>query len=972
MIAPFATHITRALFGLVLSIGITTQTPALAGVTLTGDTSRPNDSTFRLGEPVVLAFTVSGLAPDTTETVAVTIKDEHDAVVDRLNAPLRADAAGNATAKVDAPGGRLGFYRVFASLSDGTTLPARFTRPAGCLTYAVVPDPAQRIDYGQAESLFGMQGAFGSNTVRAIPLLGVRWVLGGNSWYWAEPHHAGEYKANPKRMDVYTKGLGDSWRLSRVFIVEGAPEWAGVRETRASSSSRTAELTPEGETAYMAYCKEVARDVAPKFPDEPKHFYQPLWEPVTPWGYKGTDAALVRICQIAYESIHSIDPKAVMIGPCGSSMDQAQIAWNERLLRAGVGKYIDAISIHPYVQHPAEEHGYVDNVRAFKAMIRRETGKDLAIMGTEQGITTNEDIAKELDQAQGMIRQNLMTLGEGFACNYAFYFSDYHMGSEKGYGMYYNLDPGKNWGSDFASPKPVAPAYAAMTLLLDGHQSNGPLDGLKGSSLGYAFQRGAEIVAAVWDYSKGGRQISLPVGGAKIEAFDWMGRALPIAPKDGAIILTLGSEPVYLRGLPPALYGKPGERGLALSNNRVEALPGTPVELAGKVRAAGRVAFRVNIDGQSEIVLPASAVRGGNFRVSVPILSRAKSGERHVLVTALRGGELVGIAEATIDIKPVIEAGGVRASFQDRAPVVVVSLSSNSRHPEKAIVRVSVNEAPAIIGEATATMAAGARADVTVPLPGFAPDAVKRYHIRATVDVPDASETECNGRVGYLFVPRAAKPPSIGGDMIGIGEAPSIHIGRQNVIRSAAYLAGDLSADLRYAWDDHALYFACRVSSPTQIQPFRGADIWRGDCIQMAFNLDPSVTPVKTGNMAADVGSLRYTELNFALTADGPVCSRSLTFDPAKLPVGEVRTPDITLAIVRKEGATEYEAQIPWTTLGAAKAPDAGSSIGIAATINKIFAAGQPDPTALGLYDGIASSKDPTKFGSLLLLPGGR
>lgn len=974
----FIRAITR-LVSFAIVLGAPLHQVALADITLSGTTSCPIYSTFGLGEPVKLTFAASGLAPGARAGLLLTTKDEHDTVVEQRTVDIQADSSGKWTGDVDAPHQALGFYRVFASIG-GATLPAQFTRPAGFLTYAIVPPPSSRKDYGQAETLFGMQGSFGPKSVHALPYLGARWVLAGYPWQWRERSHAGEFHdqdpANDN--DVVSSELGPksaagtSWNTYRLYCVNGVPDWAGKPETR-NGGSPNAELTAEGEKAYRSYCTEVAKNVVRLHSDEPRHYYQPLWEPVTPWGYKGTDAGLVRISKIAYEAIRAVDPKAVVAGPCGSSMDFAQIQWNERLLRAGIAPVVDAISIHPYVTHPCETHGYIENLRAFKAMTRRATGRDLAILGTEQGMSTNEDTNQELAQAEGLIRQNIITLGEGFKCNFAFYFSDYHMGREKGYGMYYNLDPKKNWSSDLVSPKPIAPAYAAMTLLLEGHHSNGPIEQLGGTSLGYVFQRDKDVIAALWDYGKMPHEVFLPVGVSRVQVYDWMGREHDIASDNGEVAISLGPEPVYVRGLSPNLYGTSGERRLAMVSGRYEALPGETVVVAAQVRRDGgapKSNDRINVDatGLRAGTPGTPGGRDGSFRVPVAIPNDAAPGAYPVNLSLLRDGRVTGVAGAVIDVKPLVAAANIEEAFSDGQPSIAMTLTSNSSRAETVSVDIKVKEAPAFSVEKSIVLQARSQSELTIECAQLHPNPAQRYHVLVTTAVQEGSSSTQSAGLDFLTAPHFSAPPKIDGALSEWGDVPPVNLaGRENIVRSPGYYTGDLAAAIRYAWDESALYFACEVATSTHLQPYHDDLIWKGDCIQLAFNLAPEMLGTGTGNMAADLGSMPYTEMTFALTSDGPQCVRSVTFDPAKLPTGIVNPDDLKLAIAPQPGKIVYEAAIPWKTLGRATAPPAGATIAAAAAINKIYTADQADPTALGLFDGIASGKDPARFGTVLL-----
>ena len=67
------------------------------------------------------------------------------------------------------------------------------------------------------------------------------------------------------------------------------------------------------------------------------------------------------------------------------------------------------------------------------------------------------------------------------------------------------------------------PAYAAMSRLLEGHKSAGVIDWLGHTALGYAYERGNEIILALWDYGDKPRTVSMPVGVTHVTICDWMG-----------------------------------------------------------------------------------------------------------------------------------------------------------------------------------------------------------------------------------------------------------------------------------------------------------------------------------------------------------------------------------------------------------------------------------------------------------------
>ena len=533
-------------------------------ITLSADTSHPDLSTFVPGEPVTLSFQVAGLKPNQDDLqLKLRILDEMDRTLQEQTLDIRADAEGQWTQEVAAPCEKQGFYRAFVELSNGLTLPKQgISRRKGYLTYAVIPDPTKRKIYGEKESFFGMMGPLVANV---IPPLGVRWVIEpspiavrqfGYAWGQMEPDHPGQFAQDlaaarakgetfPKRFyqhwPLYTvDGQPRRWQvytLPTLFV--GPPEWAVIPGSR---SFVTAALKPEAEEHWRNYCLEAAKAYAECYPNREERLYQITWEPQ---GFED-DERLLRTYEIAYKALHELDPKAVVIGPtCSSSM--GTLEWEERLLSKGLGKYLDGYSVHPYLDWPnlrrtPEQNGLIEGIRALKAMVRKHTGKDLPLFSTEQGFPTARDPSKELLQAWCHIRSNLILLGEGFRFHISFH--SYDFGAEPGYGFFYNLSA-RAYTPDKVSPKPVVPAYAAMTFLVDGHKSSGPLEGLGENAWGYTYEGPDDAIMALWSDEE--KTVSLPVNAEQAEVFNWMGNSRLVAANAGKLEVAIGPSPTYVR-----------------------------------------------------------------------------------------------------------------------------------------------------------------------------------------------------------------------------------------------------------------------------------------------------------------------------------------------------------------------------------------------------------------------------------------
>lgn len=968
------------LLGAALTLACLSPLTANAASTLTAETSRPAHSTFAAGEPVVVTFAARGVT--SPATLAVTVKDENDAVLSKTTLPVQPDAQGSWTIDWSAPTPHLGFYRVYAALSDGTTVPRLRDRPAGYITYAVVPDPAKRVDYGEYDSMFGMQGGF-STKASVIPYLGVRWVLQGFNWDRLEKDHPGQFAENRAKalaggaavfpepnaaVDTVTYA-GQRYNTYDLPCLNGTPLWAQFPGTAGSSQ---AALSDSAKAAWKAYCTEVAKAYAHDYPARRRHLYQITWEPIYPWGFKGTNDQLVEIYRIAYPALHAADPQAFVLGPTGDGISRDAVLWNDDIFKAGIGKYVDGVSIHPYCTYPPEKTGLVDYYRQLKDVIRAHTGRDLPLFGTEQGYATRSDEGPAVDlvQAKANIREGLITAGEGFSLNMTFYVSG------AGYDYYYNCNPRVQFGSDKLAPKPSVPAYAAMTWLIDGHPATGPIDWLGGTSCGYVFQRGDDVILALWDSGDNPRKVSLPVGVKQVMVYDWMGNGTAATAAAGNVDVTLTQEPVYVKGVSTKLWGRLAVHPVTAAANRITAFPGDTVVVTALVTSpTGKPGHGdVRLDADTALNAPAatkpvsydSTRRSVALRLAIP--TDCAAGAYPLKLTLTDGASAVGATGVQLVVKAPVTIQSVGPEFASGQPALRVAVANATPVGKDAKLAVRVDGVPDSRKSVEVRLTPSSVRQVIVPLPGIDVLPTHKYAVETKLSTVGSADYSKNVSINFMTAPRLTKPVSIDADLADWPKGAMIDLhGASAVVRSREFFSDALKASAIYAWDAKALYVAFDVTDPVFIQTFDAGETWRGDCLQLGFNLDPDKASASTGNDFADQQSRRYTELTVALTTRGVEVYRGMTYDRAKLAPGLVSRAEIPAAIVKTATGLRYEMAIPWRALGADAPPKPGDRIGIAATVNDMNREDQRDPTALGLFDGIASGKDPAKFGQVVL-----
>jgi len=207
----------------------------------------------------------------------------------------------------------------------------------------------------------------------------------------------------------------------------------------------------------------------------------------------------------------------------------------------------------------------VQAIRTIKEMLRASKSA-MCHVRVRTGMPTDEDVSKEVQQAQVLLRENLITLGEGFRFNFAFTYYDYRMdGSRTGYGTT-TIWSRRAVRAGQGLPEAVAPAYAAQSLLLDGCEPAGP-------SSGSARASGAT-------YSSGpatGHWLSGPTGHAARDLHsdrDHAGSRLRLDGQraarghaGGSLRLKLGPEPIYVTGFRPG-YGAARRRRRCRSPTR--------------------------------------------------------------------------------------------------------------------------------------------------------------------------------------------------------------------------------------------------------------------------------------------------------------------------------------------------------------------------------------------------------------------
>ncbi|MDD5674866.1 MAG: sugar-binding protein, partial [Chitinivibrionales bacterium] len=571
-------------------------------------------------------------------------------------------------------------------------------------------------------------------------------------------------------------------------------------------------------------------------------------------------------------------------------------------------------------------------------------------------------------------------LGEGWKVNISFYCADYW--GEPGFGFYYNLNPKIEFQTDKVCPKPIAPAFAAMSYLLEGHTSAGRIEWLGAGVLGYAFERGDDIILVFWDNSGADRTVSVPVGVPAVTLVNWMGNERKAATADGELTLKLSGDPVYIQGVSKDVWSAAAVKPLTLSSSRAVAYP------AGKLLVKGTAAVpksfdqskpleavvSVEMQASSGKTLTASkalslSVKPTAFEIPVAMPINVTPGKYSVVAKLSAQGRTLFTTGMLAEVASPILTGDMEPLFDSKARPSGLSLKISEKRGAAAsgTASVRIQGLPGAGLESAFSLAAGETKTIKFKTQNLAIDPLTMYKVDFKMALSDGYSQTGIKEVNFTGAAKFAAAPKINSDPAQWAAIPVWELkGKERVVRSPQYFKNQEVA-FRMAWDEKNLYVFAEVKDTIFMQPYTGFDTWKGDCIQLDIDLDAGMIVAETGNLLADnalKAARRYTEIDLALTKNGPEAFRTATFDSKALPANLIPKNQVDLSVLRKGDKTIYEAAISWKALGAKSAPKAGDIIGIAATFNDRNEEKQLDPSALGFFE----LQNPKRFGKVVLL----
>ena len=945
-------------------------------VRLYGDTNFPARSMYIPGEKIETRLRAEGLRQGEQSELLVDVRDWQEQTLKSYRLPVEGDAGGVWRCVLpDLPNREWGFYRVYARLSNGVTLEKRGTRPAGFLTYAIVPDPDSRPVPAEGESVFGFHTSYIS------PWIGARTVM--RYLHPTREQYEKTWVGQRKRLnDVYR---GRPWvTYSHTAFRESCDPFSlWTREQREKYSKVVHPgigarmfIGEEGERLYRQSVAKIAAFARFQMGNNQWMNYQPMWEPNIAF----TPDEILRVHKAAFQTLRKVDPQGRVWGLTYANLnwDGAVLA-HKRLFERGLLKYMDALSLHPYCAPPLTKRTFIQRLRALRNCIQQYAeGREIPVYATEFGISPPNNLTGDMLQLNHMIQQILILLGEHVSIIQPFYVYDLANRENKQewtFGICYNLDTPVQSYPKAVSPKMWLPAYSFLTFLLEGFHSNGMISiPEKESTIIYRYgNRDNQCVIAAWDHA-GNSVLRLPVGRTQIEVADVMGKRRRITCPEMVAEIPLSPTPLYLLGVSPELYGNQARQPIQPTSEPHAHPWGEPLRFTGKIfppPGNGRLELQFTFPGESRIPavripLDDKNLKQSSYSVKIPFKDTFRCGKYHASVSLLSDGNVLASEWLPVEISVPIRLEQLQTEYGADETSLKYLLRNDSNRRLQGTFTLQLGHLKQTF---PLDLKTGESRKYELQLRG----AEKPYtFLRTTMrlDFELKNKIRFSKRQDMNFL-SARYLPGVGlnGDFTAWNSPVRLPLPGKPV-RSPQYYNGDqdLSARAAFGWNEHFLLIDLEVDDDHFVQPYTGLKTWNGDSIQCGFakavELPPGVNELEYLMTQA------YSEIDYALTTAGKEAYRTISFDRKNLPEGAISDKDAPFQIIREllpdgRSRLHYRIALPWRFLNIAE-PSAGMKVYWASTVNDRDDIKQKDVSAIGAFQ--LKHQAPQYFGSIQLV----
>lgn len=377
------------------------------------------------------------------------------------------------------------------------------------------------------ESPFGVCTHFGQfkhkvpETLELIRCMGAAWIR--DEIYWSNVEREKGKFEFPEYYDTYIKAAGNLG-IRPLIIFNYANRYY---------DKGLAPHTEEGRKAFAQYCIELMK----RYGQICRHWE--IWnEPnIGFWQPKPNPDDYTNLLKIVYEVVKSVDPRATIVGVCTAGTD---LSFIEEVLKRGGGKFMDAISVHPY-RYPRspEASDFVGEMKRLKELLDKYGAERLKVWLTEFGYPTHiTGGTPQWLSAIYIVRTFLLALTLPFI-ERLFVYDFQDDGEDPTYNEF-------NFGliRFDSSPKVGYAAFNTMARMLHQKRFVRQVEIGEGAVCLVFAGNGSEV-RAMWAID-GERKATVEALPAKVTIIDLMGNSQIVRTIKGQLSLTLTSEPIFV------------------------------------------------------------------------------------------------------------------------------------------------------------------------------------------------------------------------------------------------------------------------------------------------------------------------------------------------------------------------------------------------------------------------------------------
>jgi hypothetical protein len=375
------------------------------------------------------------------------------------------------------------------------------------------------------DGFFGVQTHFGQYRAGVDELLdlvkgaGISWIR--DEVYWSEIEKKKGFFDFPPQYDYYLKAAQTRGIQVLLILDFGNALYSGAEKGGPATEAERA--------AFARYCGEVVERYGPF---GVRHFE--IWnEPNASmfWKPRPNPEDYAQLLEAAYKSCKEVDPGSTVLGCSTSGTDVDFIGG---VIAAGGGRFMDAVSFHPYCQPSPPEERLLSDISRLKALA---PGKPLWI--TEIGYPTHTGASgvPEETQANFLVRTFLLA-GSSPAVERAFWYDFQNDGEDPAEAEF-------NFGLVRMDRVPKS-SYRALKTMTSLVRDLVPAEfRIVGDTYLLTYKVGKNVLTAVWR-SGGTDSIKVPCSNGAYRIIERDGESRTVEARGAYLEISASEKPRYI------------------------------------------------------------------------------------------------------------------------------------------------------------------------------------------------------------------------------------------------------------------------------------------------------------------------------------------------------------------------------------------------------------------------------------------